>query len=159
MRITILFCLLVLVLSTTSCLTKPSPSPMSERVPKDLAIADSRGEGHPERGRTDIEINARGEGLYQSRSGIMFKHVEFRKTFILNETELLDLVDELEKSGFYPLHDSYHNPSVIDGSCDYISITKNNVTKFVSVSNIAAPEAYEKAAMLIEGTAENKMQT
>jgi len=86
-----LSCLPVLKSFTTGCFTKPSPPPMSERVPKDLAIADSKGECHPERGRTDIEINARGEGLYQSRSGIMFKHVEFRKTFILNETELLDL--------------------------------------------------------------------
>ena len=47
----------------------------------------------------------------------------------------------------------------MDGSCEYISITKNNVTKFVSVRNIAAPEAYYKAARLIEGRAENKTQT
>jgi len=158
MRIVVLFCLLVLMSSNTGCFTKPSPLPMSDKVPKDLAIVDSKGDCHPERGTTDIEINARGEGSYQSRSGIMFMHVQFRKTFILNETELLGLVDELEKSGFYSLNDSYYDPEVIDGYCASISITRNNVTKSVSVANADAPEAYSKAAALIEGMAKNKTQ-
>lgn len=142
--------------SITGCFTKPSPPPMSDMVPKDLAIYHSYGACNAEWGETEVNINAKGEGFY--RSGRLGQW-EFNKTFTLNETELLGLVDELEKSRFYSLNDSYYNPRVIDGDCSLISITKNNVTKSVSVSNIFAPEAYHKTSDLIDGIAKNKTQT
>jgi hypothetical protein len=139
---------------------------MSDRVPKDLFIFHDFGGCHAEWGRTNIWIDAKGDGLYESGSGNLimfedeqrFEHEEFRKTFVLNETELDGLLDELQESGFYSLNDSYYNPEVRDGSCEGISITRNNVTKSVSVANADAPEAYSKAAALIEGMAKNKTQ-
>ncbi|MFH1126286.1 MAG: hypothetical protein V1703_04105 [Candidatus Altiarchaeota archaeon] len=44
----------------------------------------------------------------------------------------------------------------MDGGCNYISVTKNNNTKMVSVSNTEPPEAYSTVAELITAVAEGK---
>jgi hypothetical protein len=145
------------------CLKGHSPSPMSDRVPKDLFIFYGFGACHAEWGRTEVSIDANGQGLYEEGSGGLkfedgqkFENEIFRKTFVLNETELLGLLDDIEKGGFYNLNDSYHNPEVQDGGCEFIAITRSNTTKSVGVSNMAAPLAYEKAAKIIIDKAENK---
>jgi len=61
-----------------------------------------------------------------------FEHEEFRKTFVLNETELLTLLVDLEKSGFYSLNDSYVNNEIMDGYSEFISITKEQCNKIGS---------------------------
>ncbi len=68
--------------------------------------------------------------------GQKFENEIFRKEFILKETELLDLLQEINISGFYELNDSYYNPEVQDGSCEGIAITKNNAIKSVDVLNM-----------------------
>ena len=87
--------------------------------------------------------------------GQKFENETFRKEFVLNETELLDLLQEINKSGFYLLNDSYYNPEVHDGSCEGIVITKNNATKSVDVSNMDGPQAYQRTAKLIHDMAWN----
>jgi hypothetical protein len=165
MRCLFLIFLLVLMVPLAGCLKGHSLSPMSDRVPKDLFIFHGFGACHAEWGRTEVSIDANGQGLYEKGSGGLkleggqkFENEIFRKTFVLNETELLDLLDDIEKSGFYNLNDSYHNPEVHDGGCEVISINRNNTTKSVGVSNMAAPQAYERAAKIITDMAENKTQ-
>jgi hypothetical protein len=135
----------------------------SDRVPKDLSIFYGFGACHAEWGRTEVSIDANGQGLYEEGSGSLrreggqkFENEIFRKTFVLNETELLGLLDGIEKSGFYYLNDSYYNHEVQDGGCEGIQITRNNTTKSVSVSNMAAPQAYKRTAKIIIEIAENK---
>ncbi|MDD2755198.1 MAG: HEAT repeat domain-containing protein, partial [Methanothrix sp.] len=162
MRLLFWIYVLILVSTGTGVCIEPTPTPMNESMP--LIIYYSHGACHAEWGRTDIRIESEGVCLYESGSGNLilfedgqrYENEDFRKTFALNETELKDLLYELEKSGFYSLNDSYYNPEVRDGSCEGISITENNSTKSVSVSNIAAPQAYERAVDLIEGMAKNK---
>ena len=103
-----------------------------------------------------------GLGLYEEGSGELlleegqkFENETFRKMFVLNETELLDLMHEINKSGFYLLNDSYYNPEVQDGSCEGIAITKNNATKSVDVSNMGGPQAYQRTAKHIHDMAWN----
>jgi hypothetical protein len=159
--------LTVLILFIAGCCAESPPPLMSSIVPKDLEISYSYGACHAEWGRTNIWINATGYGLYESGSGNLimvegeyrFEHEELRKRFVLNETELLDIVAGLEESGFYALNESYYDPEIMDGSCEGISITSNNFTKSVGVTNIAPPEAYYRAAKLIEGMAMNKTLT
>ena len=157
------FLILILLVSVSGCLNESSLQPMSEKVPKDLDIVYGYGGTHAEWGRTEVRIDANGRGLYQSGSGSMrfddeqrFEHEEFRKTFVLNEMELLALLVDLEKSGFYSLNDSYVNNEIMDGYSEFISITKNNVTKSVLILNTEAPPSYQKAAEIIEEKAENK---
>ncbi|MDD4653413.1 MAG: hypothetical protein PHQ34_14425, partial [Methanothrix sp.] len=162
MRLLIWAYLLVLLSASTGAGTESSPQSISESMP--VVIHYSHGACHAEWGRTDVWMDGDGSGLYESGSGELvffedeerFEREEFRKTFILNETELKDLLHELKESGFYSLNDSYYNPEVRDGSCEDISITVNGSTKTVGVSNTDAPRAYEIAAELIEGMAENK---
>ncbi|MFH0884371.1 MAG: hypothetical protein V1861_01530 [Candidatus Micrarchaeota archaeon] len=134
---------------------------MSDKVPKDLEITYSYGACHAEWGRTNIQIDATGNGIYESGSGSYdngrFQNEEFRKQFRMNETELLGLLNGIEESGFFSLSDSYSDLNIIDGSCEYISVTKNGTTKGVSVSNTAGPGAYEKAAELIGAYAQDKI--
>ncbi|NYZ77021.1 hypothetical protein H0O02_01760 [Candidatus Micrarchaeota archaeon] len=144
------------VLLLSGCLNPP----MSDAVPEDLEITYSYGACHAEWGRTDIAIKADGSGVYESGSGMMigdrFANEEFRKTFRLSETELLNLLNAIEKSGFYSLGDYYTDPNTIDGSCEYVSVTKNNSTKSVSVSNTEPPAAYGQVAGMISAVAESK---
>jgi hypothetical protein len=145
------------------CSKNQLPSPMSGRMPKDLFIFHDFGACHAEWGRTEVSIDANGQGLYEEGSGGLkledgqkFENEIFKKTFVLNETELLGLLDEIDKCGFYNLNDSYHNPEVYDGYCEGIAITRNNTTKSVHVSNIEAPQAYERTAKIIIDLAWNK---
>jgi hypothetical protein len=138
-----------------------NPPPPSSGVPDDLEIRYGSGACHAEWGRTNIIIDAKGNGIYESGSGPLdengrFQNEEFRKTFRLDENELLGLLNGIEGSGFYSLNDYYSDMGIIDGSCNSISVTKNNSTKTVSVSNTDSPAAYSKVAELISGTAENK---
>lgn len=158
--------ILLLTLMTASpagCWTEQTSLPMIDRVPKDLFIFDDFGGCRAELGRTEVSIDANGQGLYEEgRGGLKllegqkFENEIFRKTFVLNETELLGLLDEIEESGFYDLDDSYHNPGVYDGYCESIAITRNNTTKSVRVSNMAAPVAYERIDKIIVDMAKNK---
>ncbi|MFH1221824.1 MAG: hypothetical protein V1492_01930 [Candidatus Micrarchaeota archaeon] len=137
------------------------PPPMSDAVPKDLEITYSYGACHAEWGRTNIRIDATGNGIYESGRGMLLPNnrmaeEKFYKTFRMNETELLSLLNTIEKSGFYSLQDSYSDTLIMDGSCEYISVTKNNVTKSVSVSNTQPPDAYATAADAINAVAEAK---
>jgi signal peptidase len=150
----------------TDCSKGQSSSPMSDRVPEDLFVFHGFGACQGEEGRTEVSIDANGQGLYEKGSGGLkledeqkFENEIFRKTFILNETELLDLLDDIEKGGFYDLNDSYDNPEVDDGDCEGIAITKNNITKSVGVSNMEEPKAYEMAAKIIIDMAENKTRS
>lgn len=140
------------------CILFPSPPPLSSGIPSDLAITSSYGACHAEWGRTNIHIDAYGNGIYESGRGSMiddrFAEEEFRKTFTLNENELLALLNQIEESGFYSLQDDYTNLEVRDGGCRFISVIRNNVTKFVSVSNTEAPAAYSQAADAIYAVAE-----
>lgn len=141
-----------------------APANLSSNESEELSIYYTHGACHAEWGRTNIWIDATGKGLYESGSGYRivfdgeerFENQYFRKTFFLNETELRNLGDELERTGFYSLNDSYENPEVRDGSCETLWISKNNITKTVHVVNAYAPEAYHRAATLIEGVAKNK---
>lgn len=153
MKIAILVLIMLLCLG---CIT----SPKSSLVPSDLDIKYSYGACHAEWGRTTITIDTDGNGIYQSGSGTMqndrFENEQFRKTFKLNESELLELLNKIEVSGFYSLDEYYSDPGIMDGSCKSIFVTKNNVTKSVAVSNTNAPDAYSKVADAIIEVAESK---
>ncbi|VVC04113.1 Uncharacterised protein [Candidatus Bilamarchaeum dharawalense] len=127
--------------------------PKSTTIPSDLEITHSFGACHADWGTTTITIDAQGDGVYEStRDG----QVEFRKTFKLNEEELLGLLNKIEESGFYSLNDFYNDPGVMDGSCESVFVTKNSSTKSVAVSNTPAPKAYTTAADAIVAIAEDK---
>ncbi|MFH1520780.1 MAG: hypothetical protein ABID61_03990 [Candidatus Micrarchaeota archaeon] len=152
-----LIALIMVSLLFLGCITPPK----SGLVPSDLEIKYSYGACHAEWGRTTITIDADGNGIYQSGSGMMldngrFENEGFRKTFTLNESEILELLDKIESSGFYSLDEHYSDPMVMDGSCKSIFITKNNFTKSVSVVNTNAPEAYSTVADAIIGIVESK---
>lgn len=155
MKIIILILVLLLCLG---CIT-----PLSSSVPTDLEIRYSTGACQAEWGRTTITIDAEGNGVYQSGSGVMlenetFENENFRKTFKLNESELLELLNRIEVSGFYSLGEYYSDLETEDGSCKSVFVTKNNVTKSVAVSNMIAPDAYSKAADAIIEVAESKTE-
>ena len=154
-----LLSLFSIALLLCGCCIAP-PTPLSDKIPADLEIAYSTGACHAEWGRTNIDIDASGAGVYESGSGMYennrFQNEDFRKTFRLNESELLGLLNDIEGSGFYSLSDQYSDLNVMDGSCEYISVTKGNATKSASVSNTIAPEAYSKAASAISAMAESK---
>lgn len=151
----ILFIFLLFIFS--GCISNPQKY---SAVPTDFEAIYSYGACHAEWGRTNIFIDANGSGIYESGSGIYenekFTNQEFRKAFSLNETELLELITSIEQTSFYSLNDYYSNPDIVDGSCSFISVTKNNVTKSVSVSNMKSPSAYSNTADLIFSIAENK---
>jgi len=121
---------------------------MSDRVPKDLFIFHGFGACHAEWGRTQVSIDANGKGLYEEGSGSL-KLEDGQK----------GLLGDIKKGGFYNLNDSYHNLEVNDGGCEDIAITRNNSTKSDGVSNMAAPQAYERAAKIIIDMAENKTRS
>ncbi len=151
--------LLALVLVFGCCGFPPNP-PYSS-VPKDFEATYSHGACHADWGRTNIRVNAAGEGVYESGSGTSltgeeFGTLEFRKSFRLTEQETLALLNSIEQSGFFFLNSHYDDPAVMDGSCHYISITRDNQTKTVSVSNTGAPEAYNRVAGMLQGIADNK---
>ena len=131
-----------------------NPPPPSSNIPSDLEIYYTYGSCHAEGGRTNIRILSDGSGLYESGKGPLtddgkFSENDSRKTFKLGETEVLTLLNDIEKSNFYSLKEGYSDFSIQDGSCSYISVTSNNKTKSVSVSNTDAPEEFSKAASLI----------
>jgi hypothetical protein len=153
----------LMTMSLVDCSHSQSSSPISDKIPKDLFILYGLGACHAEWGRTEISIDANGLGSYEEGSGELlleegekFENEIFRKEFVLNETELLDLLQEINISGFYELNDSYYNPEVQDGSCEGIAITKKNSTKSIYVSNIGGPQAYQRTAKLILDIAWNK---
>jgi len=154
----LLFALMTMSLADSSQMQ--SSLPIGDKIPNDLSIFYGFGACHAEWGRTEISIDANGLGLYEEGSGELlleegqkFENETFRKEFVLNETELLDLLQEINKSGFYLLNDSYYNPEVQDGSCEGIAITKDNATKSVDVSNMGEPQAYQRTAKLIHDMA------
>ncbi|MFA5077448.1 MAG: hypothetical protein WC488_03400 [Candidatus Micrarchaeia archaeon] len=125
---------------------------ISSAVPADLEITYGYGACHAEWGRTTLTIDAKGHGTSGNEGGQgmdALVNLISKKSFTLSEKELLALLNGIESSGFYSLGDSYSDLLVQDGSCSFISVTKNNSTKTVSVSNTAAPEAFSKAADLI----------
>jgi hypothetical protein len=139
----------------------PQPKPPYANVPSDLEITYSYGACHAEWGRTNIIIDAGGNGVYESGSGSLlpngrFSEEKFHKTFSINESELLGLLNSIEASGFYSLNEHYTDINIQDGGCEYISVTKSNVTKSVSVANTNPPEAYSKVAGMVGALAENK---
>ncbi len=157
----ILFVVAIIPLILAGCCISPPIPPMSSAIPSDLEISYGYGACHAEWGRTDIRIDAKGQGVYAKGSGSLlengrFEREEFRKTFSLNESELLDLLNRIETNGFYALNDYYSDPNIADGSCSAIFITKNNITKSVAVSNVRAPAVYSKVADLIYNLAVNK---
>ncbi|MBI5228089.1 hypothetical protein HY988_05860 [Candidatus Micrarchaeota archaeon] len=147
---------ILVVVLIAGCITPPQPS---GKLPKDLEIRYSYGACKAEWGRTITIITADGNGIYESGKGSFdndrFQSEEFRKTFKLNETQMLSLLSDIEKSGFYSLDDYYSNNEVFDGSCSSIFVTKNNITKSVAVSNTDAPQAYTKVADLISEKTKN----
>lgn len=156
----LLFIAFIFILIATGCIKPVEPS---SSIPEDLEVRYSYGACHAEWGRTNVVIDAQGNGVYESGSGSLtedgrFENEKFRKTFKLNESELLGLLSNIEKSGFYSLEDDYSNPGIMDGGCQSISVTKNNSTKMVSISNAESPEAYSKVAELIGEVAGNKTE-
>jgi hypothetical protein len=150
--------LVALIFFSIACINPPD---VSDAVPSDLEIAYSYGACHAEWGRTNIVIDAQGRGVYESGSGSLtddgrFENEKFRKTFTLSEKELLDLLNGIEKSGFYSLRESYFSPDIMDGGCESIMVSQDNSTKFVSLSNVNSPESYSKVAGMISAIAENK---
>ena len=135
------------------------PQQTSSKLPKDLEIRYSHGACKAEWGRTITIITADGNGIYESGKGSFdnerFEKEEFRKTFKLNESQLLTLLNSIEKSGFYSLDDYYSNTEIFEGACSSIFVTKNNITKSVAVSNTNPPEAYSKVADLISEKTKN----
>jgi hypothetical protein len=141
------------------CIGPPAP-PSHDSVPPDLYIIYSDGACHAEWGRSEVIITADGNGISQSGSGSYedgrFEEEESRLGFTLSEEELLFLLNAIEGSGFYSLDDTYTDMSIMDGSCEYISVTADNKTKGVSISNTSPPEAYRTARSAIMGVAEEK---
>jgi hypothetical protein len=70
----------------------------------------------------------------------------------VSQSELLQTLNEIEKSGFYSLNEHYSNLEVHEGSCKFISVTANNRTKTVAVSNMPSPESFSIAADAIYNT-------
>lgn len=139
------------ILLASGCI---NPQPPSSMVPDDMEIYYTYGACHAEWGRTNIRILSDGTGLYESGRGPITEGGKFaendnRRNFKLGESEALKLLNDIEKSGFYSLKDGYSDFSIQDGACSYISVTSNNKTKSVSISNTNAPEAFSKAAGLI----------
>lgn len=142
------------------------PRIISNAVPADLRVRYSFGACHAEWGRTNVVISGNGMGLYESGRGSLvpdvftgeerFKDEKFRKEFRLGESELLEMLNEIEKSGFYSLEDYYADKGVLDGSCSSLSVTKNNSTKLVAVVNTNSPAAFSAAADSIMGVAGKK---
>jgi hypothetical protein len=135
----------------------------SKTLPGDFEVSYGYGACMAEMGRTNIEIDAQGNGIYEKGSGPLgdggrFQNEEFRETFTLSDEERLALLNEIEKSGFFSLQDQYYNPDIVDGGCSAIFVTKDNVTKSVSVSNTKAPDAFLNAADSIGSAARSKTQ-
>ena len=133
----------------------------SKSLPADLEIRYTTGACQMEKGTTTIFIDAQGNGVYYKGSGTLlangsFQNEEFRKTFKLNETERLELLNTIENSGFFTLNNYYTNTDVYDGECRSIFVTKNNSTKSVAVSNTQAPDEYSKAGDAIVTATEKK---
>lgn len=152
-----LACLLVVVMFVGCCSNPPN---LSSSVPGDLYVVYSYGACHAEKGRTNFIIDAEGNGVYESGSGSLiddrFENERFRKTFKLDDSELLSMLNEIEASGFYSLENDYTDLDIYDGGCAHISVTKENKTKTVSVSNTQAPGEYSKVADLIARITEEK---
>lgn len=131
----------------------------SEETPADLEIRYSYGACKAEWGRTNIFLYSNGSGIYESGSGPLdglgkFEKQEFNKKINLNESELRELLEKIDQSGFYSLAENYADLGIHDGSCSFISVTKNNITKMVSIANMKPPNAYSKVADLIYSTME-----
>lgn len=130
-------------------------------VPSDTNIQYSYGACTAEWGRTNIQIDSSGVGIYERGSGQLtagnrFSKEEFRKRFTLTNQELLALINGIQKSGFYSLQDDYSNLEIRDGSCSSIFVTMNDNTKSVSVSNMGPPQSYSTVADLILRLAQEK---
>lgn len=119
--------------------------PPSSSVPKDLDIIYRSGACQAEWGQTQTEIFANGTKI--NKEG----------TEILTQSELLYLLNQIEKNGFYSLNDYYVDTEVREGSCRFISVTANNKTKTVAVSNMPSPEAFSKTADLINNLTKDQI--
>ena len=132
----------------------------STRLPEDFEVYYSTGGCHAEWGRTNILIDAQGNGIYEKGSGALengrFQNEEFRLAFRMGQEERLALLNEIEESGFFSLSGEYFNPDIVDGSCSSISVTRNGETKTVSVSNMQPPGAFTASAEAISSAAQSK---
>src|SRR5512137_2978939 len=86
----------LMTMSLVDCSQSQSSSPVGDKIPKDLFIFYGSGACHAEWGRTEISIDANGQGLCEEGSsellleeGQKIEYEIFRKEFVLNETELL----------------------------------------------------------------------
>lgn len=113
---------------------------ISTTVPNDLDIIYRNGSCKAEWGQTQMEIFANGTT------------VKGNVTSRVSQSELLQTLNEIEKSGFYSLNEHYSNLEVHEGSCKFISVTANNRTKMVAVSNMPSPESFSIAADAIYNT-------
>ena len=129
--------LIILFLIVFGCINPPR----STSVPADFEVTYSYGACHAEWGVTTITIDANGNGNYESTIG-----TPNEAEFTVSEEDLMGLLNKIDESGFYSLNDYYSDPLTVDGSCQSIFITKNNITKSVAISNTPAPEAYSTVA-------------
>ena len=117
---------------------------VSKSVPNDLDIVYRFGACKAEWGQSQSEIFANGT------------MVRGNSTTQLTESETLHLLNEIEQSGFYSLNEYYTNTEVQEGSCKFISVTANNKTKTVSVSNVNEPAEFSKVVDAIASVESNQ---
>ncbi len=150
--IIVLLILVLFVFFIVGCIMPPKSF---VSVPSDVELKYTDGACNPAWGRTSILITANGNGIYENKDDRLPKD-NFKKKFTLTHQELLELVNEIQKSGFYSLQNTYIDRSFQDGRCSFISITANNVTKEVSIVNAGHPDAYSRVAGLLSSIAAKK---
>ena len=142
MKIRFIFILEILLLTFLLFGCTDSNAPKN---PEKISFSYSSGAMHLDWGSFEIIVDEEGNGTYYDRMGMS---MELEKKFTLTKEEMREVFDIAAKNGFYSLNDSYNDPSIMDGGWNKLSITTDDYTKTVNLSNYNLPQFSEVSSKI-----------
>jgi hypothetical protein len=117
-------------------------------IPKDLSITYGYGDTHAERGRTSYKISADGKVVYEKTSGSRSSGAKQQELYQLTQEELQLIIRKIKDNSFFSLNNQYRNQKIMGGFSSYISVTMDQKTHVVAVTNTHQKEFSDIAGMI-----------
>lgn len=122
---------ILIVLTILSVLLISGCGTLPQEVPSDFEFKHGWGACHAEWGWNSFEVGSDGVVEYKKMAGFYWT----TKSFTLDNNELLELYQIVEKNNFFKLDETYHNENIIDGGCKNMEVKVNGLQHKVGVSN------------------------
>lgn len=128
-------------------------------IPQDLTIVYGTGATHAEWGRSTYMISADGKVVYEKTRGRQDAGGSRQKEYYsLTKNEMQSIIKTIRGNNFFSLNARYSNTKIRDGWSSFLSITMDQKTHSVNVSNTRQGE-FSAIANVITNIIGNKKPT